>query len=174
MSRKPRLESPPRARTGRILTLIGYFGLLALIINWFTWLSPPVQVPRSLVLAALAIPLLFPLRGILHSKRYTHQWVGFLSMLYFIIGVDVWYNRIELESLLGALMVLFSLVLSAVRCMRAIRQHHQNYARNVELFSSTCLTKGIVIRRCSVKDAASSSSTTCLRLSIRRGKRFIK
>ena len=111
MSRKPRLESPPRARIGRILTLIGYFGLLALIINWFTWLSPPVQVPRSLVLAALAIPLLFPLRGILHSKRYTHQWVGFLSMLYFIIGVDVWYNRIELESLLGALMVLFSLVL---------------------------------------------------------------
>jgi len=111
MSRKPRLESPPRARTGRILTLIGYFGLLALIINWFTWLSPPVQVPRSLVLAALAIPLLFPLRGILHSKRYTHQWVGFLSMLYFIIGVDVWYNRIELESLLGALMVLFSVVL---------------------------------------------------------------
>ena len=63
------------------------------------------------MLAALAIPLLFPLRGIIHSKRYTHQWVGFLSMLYFIIGVDVWYNRIELESLLGALMVLFSLVL---------------------------------------------------------------
>ena len=111
MSRKLRLESPPHARTGRILTLIGYFGLLALIINWFTWLAPPVQVPRSLVLAALAIPLLFPLRGIIHSKRYTHQWVGFLSMLYFIIGVDVWYNRIELESLLGALMVLFSVVL---------------------------------------------------------------
>jgi len=109
--RKPRLESPSRARKGRIITLIGYFGLLALIINWFTWLAPPVQVPRSLVLAALAIPLLFPLRGILHAKRYTHQWVGFLSLLYFIIGVDVWYNRIEIESLLGALMVLFSLLL---------------------------------------------------------------
>lgn len=109
--RKPRLESPSRARTGRVLTLIGYFGLLVLIINWFTWLAPTVQVPRALVLAALAIPLLFPLRGILHAKRYTHQWVGFLSMLYFIIGVDVWYNRIELESLLGALMVLFSLLL---------------------------------------------------------------
>jgi len=109
--RKPRLESPSRARKGRIITLNGYFGLLALIINWFTWLAPPVQVPRSLVLAALAIPLLFPLRGILHAKRYTHQWVGFLSLLYFIIGVDVWYNRIEIESLLGALMVLFSLLL---------------------------------------------------------------
>jgi len=109
--RKPRLESPSRARKGRIITLIGYFGLLALIINWFTWLAPPVQVPRSLVLAALAIPLLFPLRGILHAKRYTHQWVGFLSLLYFIIGVDVWYNRIEIESLLGASMVLFSLLL---------------------------------------------------------------
>jgi len=111
MSRKPRLESPSRARVARVLTLIGYFGLLGLIINWFTWLAPPIQVPRSLILSALALPLLFPLRGILHAKRYTHQWVGFLSLLYFIIGVDVWYNRIELESFLGSLMVLFSLVL---------------------------------------------------------------
>jgi len=91
--RKPRMESPRHARIGRIMTLVGYFGLLALIVNWFTWLAPPVNVPRSLVLAALAIPLLFPLRGIIHARRYTHQWVGFLSMLYFAIGVDVWYNH---------------------------------------------------------------------------------
>ncbi|NND90274.1 MAG: DUF2069 domain-containing protein [Granulosicoccus sp.] len=109
--RKPRVESPQHAATGRLLTLIGYFGLLLLIVNWFTWIAPPVQVPRSLVLAALSIPLLFPLRGILHARRYTHQWVGFLSLLYFMIGVDVWYNRIGLERLLGMSMVLFSLLL---------------------------------------------------------------
>jgi uncharacterized membrane protein len=109
--RKPRFESPKHARVGRVLTLAGYFGLLILIINWFTWIAPPERVPRSLVMAALAIPLLFPLRGIIHAKRYTHQWIGFLSMLYFIIGVDVWYHHQATEKLLGMSMVVFSLLL---------------------------------------------------------------
>jgi uncharacterized membrane protein len=110
-SRKPRLESPRHAFVGRILTLVGYFGLLLLILNWFTWIAPPVQVPRALVLAALAIPLLFPLRGIIHARRYTHQWIGFLSLLYFMIGVDVWYNQPGVERLLGIAMVVCSLLL---------------------------------------------------------------
>lgn len=114
-----RMESPGHARTGRLLTLLGYFGLLALIINWFTWIAPPAQVPRSLVLAALAIPLLFPLRGIIHAKRYTHQWVGFLSMLYFIIGVDVWYHHAGTEKLLGMCMVICSLLLMVGSSMYA-------------------------------------------------------
>jgi len=109
--RKPRYESPRHAAIGRVLTLIGYFGLLLLIINWFTWLAPTRQVPRALVLAGLAIPLLFPLRGIIHARRYTHQWIGFLSLLYFIIGVDVWYNQQALEQILGMSMVFFSLLL---------------------------------------------------------------
>lgn len=110
-ARKPRFESPRHAAIGRVLTLLGYFGLLALIVNWFTWIAPPVQVPRALVLAALAIPLLFPLRGIIHARRYTHQWIGFLSMLYFIVGVDVWYNHQGIEKLLGMNMVALSMLL---------------------------------------------------------------
>lgn len=109
--RKPRYESPRHARIGRILTLLGYFGLLLLIINWFTWIAPPERVPRSLVLAGLTIPLLFPLRGIIHARRYTHQWIGFLSLLYFVIGVDVWFNQQAVEQLLGMSMVLLSLLL---------------------------------------------------------------
>lgn len=110
--RKPRFESPKHAAIGRVITLIGYFGLLALIVNWFTWISPPQKVPRSLVLAVLAIPLLFPLRGIIHARRYTHQWIGFLSMFYFIIGVDVWYNHQATEQWLGMSMVVLSLMLT--------------------------------------------------------------
>jgi len=109
--RKPRFESPRHARIGRILTLLGYFGLLILIVNWFTWIAPPTRVPRSLVLIALAVPLLFPLRGIIHAKRYTHQWIGFLSLLYFVVGVDVWYNHQATEQLLGMCMVVLSLLL---------------------------------------------------------------
>lgn len=118
-NRKPRFESPRHAAIGRVLTLIGYFGLLALIVNWFTWIAPTVQVPRALVLAALAIPLLFPLRGIIHARRYTHQWIGFLSMLYFIIGVDVWYHHIGIEKILGMSMVFFSMLLMVGSSMYA-------------------------------------------------------
>jgi len=109
--RKPRVASAKHAAIGRWLTLIGFFGLLALIVNWFTWLAPPVQVPRSLLLIVLAGPLLFPLRGILHARRYTHQWVNFLAMFYFAIGVDVWFNHAGIEKILGATMVLLSLIL---------------------------------------------------------------
>ena len=117
--RKPRLESPKHACIGRVLTLIGYFGLLVLIVNWFTWLAPPVRVPRALVLAALAVPLLFPLQGIIHARRYTHQWIGFLSMLYFVIGVDVWYNHESTEQLLGMAMVILSMLLMVGSSMYA-------------------------------------------------------
>ncbi|MEE9321052.1 MAG: DUF2069 domain-containing protein [Granulosicoccus sp.] len=109
--RKPRFASPKHAAIGRWLTLIGFFGLLILILNWFTWVAPPVQVPRSLLLIVLAGPLMFPLRGILHARRYTHQWVNFLAMFYFAIGVDVWFNHAGIEKFLGAMMVLFSLIL---------------------------------------------------------------
>ena len=118
-ARKPRVASPKHAAIGRVLTLIGYFGLLALIVNWFTWLAPPVRVPRSLVLATLAVPLLFPLRGIIHARRYTHQWIGFLSMLYFIVGVDVWYNHLGKEQLLGMSMVVLSMLLMVGSSMYA-------------------------------------------------------
>jgi uncharacterized membrane protein len=118
-TRKPRFESPRHAAIGRKLTLVGYFGLLLLIVNWFSWLAPTTQVPRSLVLAGLCIPLLFPLRGIIHARRYTHQWVGFLSMLYFIIGVDVWYYHHALEQFLGMLMVVLSLLLMVGSSMYA-------------------------------------------------------
>jgi len=70
--RKPKYASAKHAAVGRWTTLFGYFGLLILIVNWFTWIAPPQQVPRSFLLIALAGPLLFPLRGIIHGRRYTH------------------------------------------------------------------------------------------------------
>jgi len=109
--KKPRLADPKRARAGRVSTLVGYFGLLLVILNWFTWIAPPLTMPRAFPIIALAVPLLFPLRGLLHGRRYTHQWVNFLSMLYFMLGVDAWLNAAAGTAWLGALTVLFSLLL---------------------------------------------------------------
>jgi uncharacterized membrane protein len=69
------------------LTLFGYLGTLALLLAWYGWLAPAIHVPRSVALALLLLPLLFPLRGLLHGRRYTFSWSCFLALLYFIHGV---------------------------------------------------------------------------------------
>ena len=34
-------------------------------------------------------PLMFPLRGLLHGKVYTHAWSMYLALFYFVCGI--WY-----------------------------------------------------------------------------------
>ena len=111
--RRPRYADPNRARVGRVLTLVGHLGLIALILAWFGWIAPPATLPRALPIAALAVPLLFPLRGILHGRRYTHQWTSFLAMPYFAIGIDAWFNAAANSAWLGGTLVLLSLALFA-------------------------------------------------------------
>lgn len=68
-------------------TLTGYFGLLGLLLAWHIWLAPSTLFPRALMLSIFVAPLLLPLRGLLHGRRYTHQWVPFLALPYLIIGI---------------------------------------------------------------------------------------
>ena len=43
----------------------------------------------------LVTPLLFPLRGLLHARRYTIAWSCFLALLYFTHGViEAWHSAI--------------------------------------------------------------------------------
>lgn len=77
----------------RIATLLGYFGLFALTLLWVTVLTPPGRIPTSIMLILFVGPLLFPLRGILNGKPYTHAWTSFLVLLYFMHGVvEAWAN----------------------------------------------------------------------------------
>lgn len=94
----------------RWATLVGYFGLLILLVAWNAWLSPPDTMPVALVLLLLVGPLLLPMRGLLHGRRYTHAWTSFLAMFYFILGVGTaWAD--PAERMLGILEVLFSTLL---------------------------------------------------------------
>ena len=71
------------------LTLLGYFGLLILLSVWTVYLAPPTIFPISIVLLFYVGPLLIPLRGLLYGKLYTHAWVHFMALFYFIVGVMV-------------------------------------------------------------------------------------
>ncbi len=71
----------------RFFALVGYFGLLGLWITWSTVLAPARHAPASLVLGLTALPLLVPLRGLLHDRRNSFVWLGLVSLIYFIHGV---------------------------------------------------------------------------------------
>ena len=66
------------------LASISLVGLLFLCLAWELWLAP--LRPGGSMLVLKALPLLLPLFGILRGKRYTHQWVSLLSLVYVAEG----------------------------------------------------------------------------------------
>ncbi|MGD8615150.1 MAG: DUF2069 domain-containing protein [Gammaproteobacteria bacterium] len=69
------------------VTLLGYFGILGLLVAWYGWLAPPRVFSPAAVILILALPLFAPLRGLLHGRPYTVAWSLFVSLIYFIHGV---------------------------------------------------------------------------------------
>lgn len=67
------------------LAIVSLISLLLLCLAWEIWLAP--LRPGGSTLFFKALPLLFPLFGLLHGKRYTHQWTSMLALAYFIEGV---------------------------------------------------------------------------------------
>lgn len=77
-----------RTRLARHLNRAAYtslVGLILLCVAWEMWLAPLRPGGSWLVLKAL--PLLAPLFGILHGRRYTHQWSSLLSLAYLTEGI---------------------------------------------------------------------------------------
>lgn len=97
-----------KTRIAYWVALGGYFGLLALLVAWLGWISPPRALPISVALFLMTVPLLFPIRGLLHGRPYTFAWSSFLSLIYFIHGVVEAYSSPE-DRYLALLEILLSL-----------------------------------------------------------------
>lgn len=91
------------------LSLISFFGLMITLICWITLGDHGINYPVAAWLIIGLTPLLFPLRGLLHGKPYTHAWTGFLMLLYFSHGVGEVYSA-QAFDLYASLEVLFSSV----------------------------------------------------------------
>lgn len=79
------MESTRRIRAINHAAAVSLIGLIALCVGWEMWLAPLRPGGSWLVLKTL--PLLFPLFGILHGRRYTHQWASLLALAYLIEGI---------------------------------------------------------------------------------------
>lgn len=89
------------------LALFSFLGLMTSLICWITLAKHSDNFPTAALLILALVPLLFPLRGMLHGRPYTYAWTSFLMLLYFSHGIGEVYSA-EGFSLFASLEVLFS------------------------------------------------------------------
>ena len=68
------------------IALTGYFGLVIGIYVWHMWIKQTPDHAISIMLIVQLGPLMFPLRGLLAGKIYTHAWSMYLAIFYFVVG----------------------------------------------------------------------------------------
>ena len=69
----------------KMLSLVALIGQIVTQLGLLYWLEGDI---RYVLATAFTIPLLLPLYGLITDRLYTYRWTGFLTMLYFIIGVS--------------------------------------------------------------------------------------
>ncbi|MDP1765906.1 MAG: DUF2069 domain-containing protein [Methylotenera sp.] len=92
-------------RLGASISLIA---LILLCLAWETILAP--LKPGGSLLMLKTLPLLLPLFGILHGKRYTYQWASMFILLYFTEGVVRAWSDVGLSAKLALIEVVLSVV----------------------------------------------------------------
>ncbi|MCG8434097.1 MAG: DUF2069 domain-containing protein, partial [Gammaproteobacteria bacterium] len=74
----------------------------------------------------LSLPLLLPLPGLWRDRLYTYRWVGFLTLIYFCVGISELVANPELRKYgLGTSLCSISLFLASIYRARllGLRQH---------------------------------------------------
>ncbi len=108
-------------RALRLVASGSLIGLLLLCLAWEMWLAP--LRPGGSLVALKALPLSFPIPGILNGRRYTYQWSSMLILAYFAEGVvRAWSERGASQWLAAAEIVLsLAFFASAVAYARLTR-----------------------------------------------------
>ena len=91
----------------RLAASSSLIALILLCLAWEGWLAP--LRPGGSMLIFKAVPLLLPLFGILHGRRYTYQWACMFILLYFTEGVVRAWTDSGLSGKLALLEVLLTL-----------------------------------------------------------------
>ncbi len=110
-----------RARAALAAAVATLTALIFLGLAWELWIAPLRPGGSWLVLKVL--PLLFPLFGILHGKRYTYQWSSLLIWAYVAEGlVRVWtdagWSRALAAAEIALALAFFAAVVAYLRASR--------------------------------------------------------
>ena len=114
----------------RQLSLLSFFGLMITLACWITLAEHSDNFPTASFLALALLPLLLPLRGLLHGKPYTYAWNSFMLLFYFSHAVGELYSS----------------------------QHFDFYPTLAVLFSTLCFISSILFIRFNAKMLAKSQN----------------
>lgn len=95
-----------KIKAARWAAALGYFGLLLLTALWQSVLSPHPEISSLWLTMIWVVPLLFPLKGIIQGKPYTHAWSAFIACLYLTHALVQLYTTPEERALAAAELVL--------------------------------------------------------------------
>ena len=76
---------PNIPRRFRRVTLSALAALSVLVFVWQLWPAPSSNAGIRALL--LCIPLLLPLRGLAHGRRYTYRWATLCVLPYLVVGM---------------------------------------------------------------------------------------
>lgn len=99
---------PPLVRRANLAASLSLIALIVLCLAWELWLAP--LRPGGSWLVLKAVPLLAPLFGILHGRRYTHQWSSLLVQVYLLEGL----TRATSDDGMARIMAILEVVLGLV------------------------------------------------------------
>lgn len=120
----------PIVNTTRIVAVGALLALIFLCLAWELWIAP--LRPGGSWIALKALPLCFPLAGLLKHRMYTYRWLSLMIWLYFTEGVvRAWSdkppgNQLALAEITLSL-VLFATCVAHIRLRQksATRQNHE-------------------------------------------------
>lgn len=98
----------PIVPIARITTLLAYFALFFFTIYCIIANKIYPDQPRIFLIIGLLMPLVFPARGLLRARRFTHSWTSFLSLFYLVAATDIWVSG---SPALGSVYFLLTLLL---------------------------------------------------------------
>ena len=79
------------------LQIVCLFSLAALFLTQLSLLLNPEYLDNWYWIVLLSLPLLLPLKGFIVNNLYTYKWAGFLTLLYFCIGISELFSNPEIR-----------------------------------------------------------------------------
>ena len=106
------------------ISIASLIGLIFLSVAWEGWLAP--LQPGGSALIFKVLPLMVPLFGILHGKRYTYQWSSMMMLIYFTEGAVRSWSDHGLSQILAMIEVALTVIffLAAIYYARATGRAH--------------------------------------------------
>ena len=133
MAKKPKVLPAlewlePRVKVSRVVSLLCFLGLIALLIIYYLWLADLHGARPWVILLIELVPLLLLAPGMILGSPRAHSWTCFVVNLYFIKGAIAFFD--PNRSLFGVLEMLASLAVfvSALLYIRWRFQYNRKLA----------------------------------------------